>query len=47
MKSPLPASFCCRVKLQWSVETVWMVPLASAFQRTYWSSFFSMGGAQM
>ena len=33
VKSPFPASFCVSVKLQWSVETVWIVPSASAAQR--------------
>lgn len=46
MKSPRPASFCSRVKLQWSVDTVWISPLRRAVQRACWSRSFRMGGAQ-
>jgi len=45
VKSSLPRAFCSVVKLQWSVETVWMVPSARAFHKHCESSFFLRGGA--
>ncbi len=45
VKSPRPASFCARVKAQWSVETVWISPLRSPAHRARQSSDLRMGGA--
>ena len=41
----LDTAFWASVMLQWSVETVWISPVASAFHRTSLSSFLRRGGA--